>query len=52
MKKAKIVLILSLLVLIGLLVFFIISNREEKPEVVSQRELYQQELQEKEGEQD
>ncbi len=49
MKKAKIVLILSLLVLIGILLYFYISTREEKPEVVSQREQYQQELQQKEG---
>ncbi|MBP5330271.1 MAG: hypothetical protein J6Y89_00270 [Lachnospiraceae bacterium] len=52
MKKARIVLILSLLVLIGILVYFAISNMEEKPEYVSQRELYQQELQEKEGDAD
>ena len=49
MKKAKIVLIISLLVLIGILIFMVISKREDKPEYVSQRELYQQELLEKEG---
>jgi len=49
MKKAKIALILSLLILIGLLVYFYVSRMEEKPEVVSQREKYQQELLEKES---
>ncbi|MCR5324731.1 MAG: hypothetical protein K6E85_15855 [Lachnospiraceae bacterium] len=52
MKKAKIVLILSLLVLIGILIFMVVSKSKDKPVYVSQRELYQQELQEKEGDKD
>ena len=52
MKKAKIVLIIPLLVLIGILIFMVISKAEDKPEYVSQRELYQQELLEKEGDKD
>ena len=52
MKKAKIVLIFSLLVLIGILIFMVISKAKDKPVYVSQRELYQQELLEKEGDKD
>ena len=44
MKKAKIVLILSLLVLIGILVMFYIKKQESKPVVESEREKYQKEL--------
>ena len=42
MKKAKIALIISLLALIALVVVYIMSIREEKPVIVSQREQYQQ----------
>ncbi|MBR4341677.1 MAG: hypothetical protein IKP88_03020 [Lachnospiraceae bacterium] len=49
MKKAKIVLILSLLVFITLLIVFLVSGsknkEEEKP--VSQREQYQREYEQK-----
>ena len=50
MKKAKIVLILSLLIFITLLIIYITSlpkNEEEKP--VSLREQYQQELEAEKG---
>ena len=49
MKKAKIILILSLLIFITLLIVYITSKskEDEANRPVSQRELYQKELQEK-----
>ncbi len=52
MKKAKIVLLISLLIFIGLLLYFIFGsskNDSEKP--VSLREQYQQEYQEQQEQQ-
>jgi hypothetical protein len=50
MKKAKIVLLISLLIFIGLLLYFLLGpskNDADKP--VSLREQYQQEYQEKQN---
>ena len=49
MKKVKVALVISLLAFIALLVVYIMSVQAEKPVIVSQRELYQQELRNKEN---
>ena len=49
MKKAKIVLILSLLIFTTLLIVYITSDNGDGEKPVSQRELYQKELQEKQN---
>ncbi|MBR5178385.1 MAG: hypothetical protein IKW90_06265 [Lachnospiraceae bacterium] len=51
MKKAKIVLLISLLIFIGLLLFFIFTtpSKEDGEKPVSIREQYQKELEEKQS---
>lgn len=43
-KIAKIILIISLLAFIGLLAYYIITVQASKPETISKREQYQNEL--------
>lgn len=43
----KIILIISLLILVALIVIYVIQVKNSKPEVISARERYQQELLEK-----